>query len=92
MKNLAVLLLSLSLVLSCVVAAQADEATPIVIPMGEPAYPDEFLLPSPSPAAQYVCSMPQETIRQRVLLALSFSKQGSHAKAQHVLQILLNEL
>jgi hypothetical protein len=94
MKNSARLLIALSLALSCLAPAFADEPAPIVIPMGEPAYAylDDFPLPSPSPAPQYSCTMPQETIRQRVFLALSFTKQGSHAKAQHVLQLLLNDL
>ena len=95
MKTVALLVL----VSSCLLASTfirtsgADQAAPIVIPMGESQPVDTALLPNPSPAPlTYACTMPQEAIRERVALALAFTKHGSYAKAQHVLQLLLNDL
>ncbi len=96
--------LALVIVLSsCILASEstrasgADQPTPIVIPMGETLAQqqaaDASVVPIPSGVpAPYACTLPQEDIRQRVFLALSFAKQGSNAKAQHVLQLLLNDL
>lgn len=72
-------------------AGNPAQPAPIVIPLGEPEVPEapQALTASPSP---YTCTLPQDDIRQRVLMALSFTQQGSYGKAQHALQLLLEDL
>ncbi len=57
-----------------------------------PRLPNEIEWPAPTAPAEYSCTVPQDEIRTRVYMALRFLKQGSDEKAEHVLQLLLDEL